>query len=210
MKWIMNYRIKKAAIAVLRKELGWKVLVSLLPGLSRRQKRGEPWENLSLPVDQKDRDSRALIGDAILLYRELLSRCPPAEAERIIRAVIIESAIMQLYTLVPKLSKSEILALSPDERQQRFCSIINQFPNADWRLAQVTDTDYGYLIYRCRLVELIIAVGHPELKDAFCAGDGLYFERHQPDITFSRPSQIGKGAKECEFNFSVKIEGGSK
>ena len=200
---MMNYRIKKAAIGVLRKELGWKKVFGLLPGLSRRQKQGEPWQDLPEPKDQKDKDSRLLIGEAILLYRELLQRIPQVDAERIVRKVIIESAVMQLYTLIPKISRDAILALNPEDRKVKFCDIIDQFPNADWKIHKVTDTEYGYMITRCRLVELIIATGHPELKDAFCAGDGIYFERYQPEIIFSRPSKIGSGDNSCEFDFSI-------
>jgi hypothetical protein len=204
MAWLMNFRIKKAAIGVLRKELGWKRLLRLIPGLSKRQKLGEPWTGMSPPEDQKDRDSRALIGDAILLYRELQRLEPSVDAERIVRRGIIESAIMQLYTLIPQLSKAAILKLAPEERKNRFCGIVAQFPNADWNLTKADETEFGYLIHRCRLVELIVAAGHPELKDAFCAGDGIYFERHQPEIGFSRPTMIGKGDPGCEFNFSLK------
>lgn len=204
MKLLMTLRIKKAAISVLKKELGWKKLISLLPKLSRRQKQGEPFSGLPEPENSKDIESRALIGEAILLYRELLLMLPSAEAERIIRKVIIESAVAQLYSIIPLIRSKDIMGMTPDLRSVKFCSIINQFPNAEWTINKVTDTEYSYLISRCRLVELIIAAGHPELKDAFCAGDGIYFERHQAEIIFDRPSLIGSGDKVCDFNFRIK------
>ncbi len=199
----MNFRIKKAAIKVLRKELGWKQLLGLVRELSKNKKRGEPWKDLPAPVDRKEEESRELIGDAILLYRALLKKRPQPEAERIIREVIVESAVMQLYSLVPRFSKERINELPAEERKEKFCSLINQFPNADWEINKISEQEYSYFITRCRLVELIIAVGHPELQDAFCEGDGVYFERYQTDINFSRPTKIGSGDDVCDFVFRI-------
>ncbi len=204
MKLLMNLRIKKAAIKVLRKKLGWGKLIKVLPGLSKRQKLGEPWKGLAEPIDQKDKDSRALIGEAILLYRELLNMLTSEEAEQIIREVIIESAVMQLYSLIPKISKDQIMAMTPDARREKFCGIVEQFPNADWVMKKASEDEFEYSITRCRLVELIIEVGHPELADAFCMGDGIYFDRHQPDILLTRDTKIGSNDDTCNFNFKIK------
>jgi hypothetical protein len=205
----MNSRIKNAAIKILIKELGFKRLMQIAPKLSARKKRGEPWQGLPLPQDSKDKASRALIEDAILLYRELLLIISQSEAERIIRNVIIESAIMQLYSLIPTLTKEAIAKLTPDQRKEQFCQIINQFPNADWTIQKVEPWKYQYYITRCRLVELIQATGHPELKNAFCAGDGIYFERYQKEVAFNRSQKIGDGASYCDFIFEVAPESSS-
>lgn len=203
MNLILSLKIKKAAVSVLRKEIGMSALLKLLPALKRRQKLKEPWGGMEIPKERKDIESRELIGEAILLYRELLNIVPD-RAEEIVRKVIIESAVTQLSSLVPKLDRAKINLLTLDERREKFCSIINQFPNADWVINKAEDNLYSYSIIRCRLVELINAAGHPELSDAFCAGDGVYFDRYQEDIVFDRPSKIGSGDEICEFNFQIK------
>lgn len=204
MNLLINIRIKKAAAIVLIKELGTKRLLKILPKMSKRKREGQPWQDMPQPQNKKDIESRQLIGEAILLYRELLNILSQTRAEEIVRKVIIESAVKQLYTLVPKLSKEKILVMSQQERKEKFSDIISQFPNAEWQITKAEGKTYCYDITRCRLVELIIATGHTELKDAFCAGDGIYFERHQPDIDFDRPKKIGSGDKVCQFNFKIK------
>ena len=73
---IMNVNIKLAAIGVLKKRLGMKKLLTLLPRMDKRKKQGEPWHNLFSPETIKDQESRVLIGDAVLLYREILEKMP--------------------------------------------------------------------------------------------------------------------------------------
>ena len=58
--------------------------------------------------------------------------------------------------------------------------------------------------HKVSLGMLIVKAGHPELKDAFCNGDVIYFERYQPNLTFKRPQKIGSGDDVCEFIFEIK------
>lgn len=204
MKLRIKSKIELAAFRVLKAELGLNQLLKILPLLNKRKKKGEPFNNLPPPITEKDKESRALIGDAILLYRALGEVLSQQQAEHITRKVITESAVAQLSCLVPKLKKAELNRMSEQEKRQKFTEIIDKFPNADYVIVKAEEDLYHYNITRCRLVELIVAAGHPELSNAFCAGDGLFFERHQPDIEFNRDTMIGEGCKQCEFRFKVK------
>jgi hypothetical protein len=204
MNILLSLKIKFTAVKTLKKELGLKHLIKLLPGLSKRTKAGEPWRGMAEPQSDKDRESRALIGEAILLYRELKAILSPSEAERVVRIVIRESAVTQLKNLVPVICACEVSKLSLEEQRKAFTDIVDQFPNADYRMEKTVEGEYSYTITRCRLVELIEACGHPELRDAFCAGDGLFFERHQPEVSFNRPTTIGGGDEGCLFKFILK------
>lgn len=204
MNALLSIKIKLTAVKVLRKEIGTKKLLKLLPGLNKRAKAGEPWQNMPSPESEKDKESRLLIGEAILLYRELKQVMPAIEAEKAVREVIKESAITQLRYLVPVICAKQVSELNLEEQKQTFTSIVDKFPNADWRIERAEQGDFAYTITRCRLAELIIAAGHPELKDAFCAGDGLFFERHQPEVSFNRPTTIGGADEGCLFEFKLK------
>ena len=201
---LMNLRIKWAAVKVLKKALGLKKVMGLLSILSNDQKVGEPWRSVPSPSDQKDIDSRALIGEAILLYRAIQLKYPAIDAVTIVKDVIRESAIMQLYSLIPKIDKKYFLILPFEEQKASLTKIVDQFPNADYHIQDVQPNRFAYRITRCRLVELVNQLGLPELRDAFCPGDGLYFERYQPDVLFERPCTIGYGKKYCDFIFSFK------
>jgi len=200
---LLDAKIKLAAASVLIKRVGFFALPKLLFGMQKRKKLGEPWQSPPDPNDRKDIQSRNLIRDAALLYRELLIAFPE-NAQSIIREVVEASAIAQLNHLVPKINAKKIAKMTKDDKIGLFSDILNKFPNADWQAASLTEDGFGYIITRCRLVELICAAGHPEIKDAFCAGDGKYFELHQPDIVFSRQNTLACGAPSCDFGFQIK------
>lgn len=201
---IIDIKIKIAAIKVLVKEIGWPKLLRIAPNLTKRTKRGEPYASLPPAVSPKDIDSRALIAEAILLYRELLIIYPQERAESIIRKVIIEAAIAQLRCLIPTLKRDNLMKMSDQDRTKSFCDIVSKFPNTDWELKIANSDKVKICMSRCRLVEIFDAVGHPELRNSCCAGDGLYFERHQTDIEFIREEMIGIGDNYCDFNFKLK------
>lgn len=201
---ILKLKIGQAALAELKKELTGGEIVKILPAIIKMKARGEPFGALPKPQSQKDKESRALIADAVLLYRALLKFKPQPDAERVTRAVIREGAVAQLRYLIPAISRQTLESLNAQEKRRMFCEIIAKFPNAEYQIVKAEGKDYQYDITRCRLVELMEAVGYPELKDAFCAGDGMYFDLHQPEISFGRESTIGDGQQTCKFRFTVK------
>ena len=203
---VMNLRITLAAMKILFKELGVGSVLRLLPGLVKAQKKGEPWEGLPEPEEEKDKLSRALIGDAVILYRLLKQTMPQEKAEEVIKAVIMESAIAQLYSLIPKLKREEIEKHTPEEMETILTDIVTKFPNTDWHLLEATETSFAFRITRCRLMDLVLQLEHPELAGAFCPGDKTYFERYQTDIEFIRPATLGNGQEHCDFIFKLKTD----
>ena len=82
--------------------------------------------------------------------------------------------------------------------------LVDRFPNTDWKMTNCTEQEVTVCMTRCRIVELLDAVGCPELRNACCAGDKLYFDMYQKDINFKRDTMIGEGDKQCDFIFSIK------
>ncbi len=203
MKFRMKTKIELTALKTLFKEAGVLKTVRILPGIFIGKLKGGPWKTFPAPESKKDSESRQLIGDAIILYRILLRIFDIKEAERITREVITASSVVQLSCAVPIIERETIENYNDEEKERMFCGIIAKFPNADY---EVIDSDrvYSFKITRCRLAELITEAGHPELRDAFCAGDGLYFRKYQPDLIFKRDCMIGKGDSCCLFEFKIK------
>jgi len=139
-----------------------------------------------------------------LIYNTLKNRMEQEKALKITKRMIREAAIMQLYSLIPILKKKEIEAIPQEKQQEVLTEIIDRFPNADWKILEVTENSFTYRITRCRLVELVNEIGYPELSDAFCPGDLIYFEKFQPDIVLIRPDTIGYGKQYCDFIFELK------
>lgn len=206
MNFLIGLKTKITGFKILVKRLGWKKTLLLLPNLLIRQIKGEPFKSIAKSKEIKDKKSRQLIKDAILVYRALLDILEQNYAEALIREIIRESAITQLSLLIPPICSKQVLEMQSDQRKEKFCDIINQFPNADWSLEVADDTVFEFVIAKCRLVELTELAGHPELKDAFCAGDSIYFEKYQSDILFNCKKKIGEGESLCNFKFELKNE----
>lgn len=198
---IIDIKIKLTAVKTLVGEIGFGKLMKSLPALSKGTRKGGPFAALGKPETKKDADSRALIAEAVILYRILLTYYPQPEAERIIRKVIIDAAIKQLSLLIPRLRAEELNALSAEERTACYCGIIDKFPNTDWELRRDTPEEVAIDVTRCRLVELFDSVGQSELRDCCCHGDALYFKEFQPEIDFCRTTTIGSGCSCCDFAF---------
>ena len=203
-RFVMNLRITLAGLKVLIKEIGLFATLAVAKDLISQKKEGHPWKDLPEARDQKDIDSRNLIGDAILIYNTLKNRMEQEKALKITKRMIREAAIMQLYSLIPILKKKEIEAIPQEKQQVVLTEIIDRFPNADWKILEVTENSFTYRITRCRLVELVNEIGYPELSDAFCPGDLIYFEKFQPDIVLTRPDTIGYAKEYCDFIFELK------
>ncbi len=203
---VMKLRYTLAAAKVLFRRLGLKEMLKVVKDMQARKKNGEPWKDFPSPDSEKDRLSRELIGDAILIYRVLLDRKTPSEATKIVREAIFEGAIEQLYALVPRIRAEEVLTMEVEARKDFLTTLIDKFPNADWDILedQTTDTSFGYRITRCRLVEFFEKLGYPDLLDSCCPGDLAYFQRHQPDVIFERPANLGKGDQYCDFLFRLR------
>ncbi|MHA1150353.1 MAG: L-2-amino-thiazoline-4-carboxylic acid hydrolase [Promethearchaeota archaeon] len=203
--YIMNIRIALTGLKSLKVQIGWKATFSIIKQLIQQRKKGEPWIIMEKAVEKKDIDSRALIGDVILIYRRLMKNMDKEKALKIVKKVIVNSAITQLYSLAPLIKKHDMQSRTQEENKDFIIQLIEKFPNTDWELLEATQTSFRYKITRCRLVELVNDLGYPELADAFCPGDALYFERYQPDIKFTRPFTIGYGQECCDFQFKLKI-----
>ena len=204
MSLMLDLKIKVAALKVLFKEVEFYRMSLLGLKLLTREAKGEPYKGCPEPKDQKDKDSRKLIGEGVVLYRVLLDMYPQEKAEKIIRKVIINCAVAQLRVLIPPLKKTDLEKLTPEERTKCYCDIISKFPNTDWELVKDTETEVGINVTKCRLVEIFDMCGHPELRDSCCTGDAIFFNKYQPEIAFSREQMIGKGCPYCDFCFALK------
>jgi hypothetical protein len=62
-----------------------------------------------------------------------------------------------------------------------------------------------FTISRCRLVELVLQAGKPELAPLFCQGDARFFGSVEPDVELLRPDTIARGGASCPFTIQFKV-----
>ena len=193
-----------AAISLLNKRLGVLATTSVLGALMFRQVKGQPWRGLPSPADEKEKLTREQAGPAILLYRVLCDRMPQQDALDLTADIATEGALIFLRQTIPTIRAAEMNALSDEQRLEFLQGIQGKFFNADAGDYTIGETDFSFLIQRCRFPELCKATGHPELAPVFCKGDGLFFERHQPEVLFSREHTLARDGQPCDFSFQLK------
>ncbi len=199
-RWI---RIRLAALKAMGKSaISAGLWIPVVLSMILQSILGRPWRKLPRPKNRKDRQSRALIGDAVLMYRQLLRRLPQQEALEAIRGIIYHSAMRFLSDSIPPMDP-DFFSRPQGELRQRVISMVDRFPNTDYVLDKVQYPRLRYLVTRCRFVELCHVLGHPELAAAFCAADGAFFKERQPLISMKRPQTIASGDDICDFDFTV-------
>jgi hypothetical protein len=200
----LQLRTSLMAVRALRKKLGIAPMSKLLWRVLRRERRGEPWEDLDAPASDDERACRAQAGRVILLYDELSDRIGRDEALELLRSIVSEGGVYALRDALPRLNRAELEAM-PAEAQDAFLrDVLGRFPNATIGEVELARDRFRYEITRCEFVQLCRRVGRPQLASLFCSGDGLYFERYLTEVHFERPQTLADGDTCCDFRFRWK------
>lgn len=154
--------------------------------------RGEPFGELPRPPDRQDRLSRRQARDLILLYRALRGETSAAAALELCREVVIAAAVPFMATLVPARRSAALRSMVPQ--------LVRRFFNVEARLV-VDDSGEGFDVVRCRFVELLHAIGCPELAPLFCAADVAFFDGLRRPVVLRRSDTLAAGASRCDFRF---------
>ena len=197
------------AARVLWRRLGLRATLSLGAKLEWARRRGEPFERLAPPVDEREQQSRQQIGPAILLYRALLDRgMPRDQALSLVEEVILEATLAFLGRTIGPLRRADLEALDDQERGHFVRRLGRRFFNATLRWDTVAADQVAFTVTHCHFPSLCAAAGHPELAPLFCKGDALYFGQVEPDVLLERPHTIAGGAPTCPFTLRYSDRGG--
>lgn len=191
--------IERTALGVLRRRLGWRRSFAVGLRTQRRMARGEPFDRMPRPEDARERASRAQAGAAVILYEELRAVVHEAEALSITAEVVEACAVDFLQSTLGPLRRADLEGLSEAARRAFVEERGARFPNAVPVWEEVSADRVRFAVARCRLVELVRAVGHPELAPLFCQGDARFFGTTQPEVTLDRPTTLASGADRCAF-----------
>jgi hypothetical protein len=185
-----------ASLPVLLREVGLLDALRVGARVKAAVNRGEPYLGWPDPADAKERDSRAQIGAAILLYRELTASRGADEALRITREVVIEAACAQLRRQIGPLRRQELERLAPERG--------DKFVNADMVWGDINATGLSFTVTRCRFPAICATAGVPELSPVFCAGDAKFFGTIEPEVELLRGPTIAEGAGSCGFEIRFR------
>jgi predicted ArsR family transcriptional regulator len=182
--------------------VGWKV--------DAAQRRGEPFEQLGPPADDRERLSRQQAAPLLLLYRTLKERLgDETKALEIARAAALAGGRAFLARTLGKLDRATLDALDDDGRQRFADDKAYQFFNATLRWEHIGADEVRFTVTACHFPRLCAAVGMPELAPLFCETDAAYFGSVEPDVVLERPHTLATGGESCPFRL-LWASGGSE
>ena len=188
----------------LRRRLGLGKSSKLIWRLKKLERSGEPWKELEPPASDDERDCRQEAGSVILLYDLLTELIGRDEALELLTEIVSEGGVLKLRESVPRLERARFDTMAPDEQKRFLKDIMGQFPNAEVGEVELTKSTFRYEITGCKFVDLTRRAGRPELAPLFCSGDGVYFDRHLPEVAFERTQTLAEGGTCCDFRFRWK------
>ena len=191
--------VERASLRVLIRHLGWLRALRVGIHITREQWRGAPFEGLPEAKTWKEQGSRDQAGSAILLYRSLLESLPPEQALTIVTDVVDAGGVAFLSQSIGALKRSHIAKMTQEERQQIAQDRSERFPNATLTWDEISPERVQFTVHKCRLLELAVEAGHPELGKTFCTGDARFFGQIEPDVSLTRPTTLAQGGPHCKF-----------
>lgn len=191
--------MEKAALRVVARHVGWVRALWYGLAIRRRVKHGEPFAHLPPPDSEKEAQSRAQAGPAIVLYRRLRRSLGPEDAVDITTDAVEAGALVFLQETVGPLNRAMLAAMSADEREAFVKARGARFPNAEIIWERVDLQQVRFSVLDCRFVSLCAEVGHPELAPIFCKGDARFFGNVEPEVELIRSQTLAAGGTHCPF-----------
>jgi predicted ArsR family transcriptional regulator len=191
---------ERAALDILRDELGLVQAIQVGAQVQLRSALGEPFSELEAPSSRDEALSRQQIGPAIVLYRTLRKQIGQQEALEIVERVVIEGAVLFLSETMGRLERDALLEMDDDRRESFVRTKGKKFFNATLRWEEISEDEVYFTVTHCMFPDLCEAVGVPELAPLFCKGDFEFFGGVESDVRLERPHTIAQGADTCPFH----------
>ncbi len=191
------------AITVLYRELGLENGTIALVKTIYHRLRGEPWRQLEPARSKKERQSRKQAALVIILYHVVCELVSSEQAYLILLRIVEVGGCHFLKAQLPRIKRKKWLNMNPEDRNPTLQGWVSKFPNVTLGLFKAHQQHFKFQVNHCEFVTLTADCGYPELAKLFCAGDARYFEKEQPDVTFTRGATLAEHQRPCEFSFTL-------
>ena len=190
---------ERAGAWVLVREVGvWRAL-RIGIRIRRQASAGEPFAGAGLPNSPRERSSRAQIGPAILIYRELREYVTADEAFRITERLAVEGGVRFLRRTIGPLTSETLENLTPAARRAFVRRKGEAFFNAKIKWDKIEEREVHFTVTSCHFPRLCKLAGAPELAPIFCKSDAKFFGTVEPNVSLIRPQTIADGGPCCLF-----------
>lgn len=201
--WFPWHRLavnERIAAPILLREIGVMNALRVGRAIRRQERAGEPFAALDPAVDERERQSRAQIGPAILLYQQLAPLFGTARALQVTELVVVEAALDFLRHTIGPLRREQLAAMGPAQLEAFSQGVGDRFFNATVQWEKMDADGVDFTVTACQFPRLCAAVGVPELAPVFCKGDERFFGEVESDVVLIRPQTIATGGANCPFS----------
>lgn len=192
----LQLALARVAARVLAERLGWREAGRVLLGVGGRLAAGEPFGREQ--ARGAEAESRAQLGPAVVVYRELVRR-GHGDARAVVGQIVHDGALVYLGHVIGPLDRDALGAMDERARAAWLDALGARFPNATLRWEATGPDVVSFRVSACRFVSLCHELGVPELAPLFCAGDATYFGTSAPNVSLTRPHTLAEGGPDCPF-----------
>jgi hypothetical protein len=193
-------------VRILANHLGWWRAIRLGLSADRAVRRGEPFEMLSPPSNEKEAMSRSQIAPAIVLYRYLKAQAG-VDAMAVLRDVVLKSTVPWMRFAIGIIDRQRYLEASPGERRNMLEERTTRFFNMEIDGIEAEKDFAFFQVKSCSFPGLCAEAGVPEIAPIFCEVDAYFFGGVQRDLVLERPTTLAEGGDGCPFRFHWAPEG---
>ncbi len=191
----------------IRQQLGVKRALTVVAKMQLRLLMDNPFNEMNASrskISWKERSSQKQIAPIFCLYDALIETgYSEEEALACIETVVMGVASKFLAFSIPRIRYRDIVMIERDKRLAVFSRLVSRFPNASGALKFDGGREYRFTVDKCLFAVYCNALGYKKLSPIFCQADQHYFDKHQPDIEFSRIDTLATNKKPCDFSFAI-------
>ncbi len=195
----MSSPIEIAAVKALNRLYGARVAGRVFLHLRRREKDGEPFGHLPAARSLAETRSRALVGAAVRLFRELDETVEVDDPLAITDEAVDAGVVVFLNRTVGAIRRPDWADVDQDTRLEWVSERSVGFPGAEIRWDHVSADSIGFTVTSCRFVQLCAVAEEPQLARLFCRADARFLGQNEPHMMLIREHTIAAGADDCPF-----------
>ena len=164
-----------------------------------RPLRGDPKPNSG------ERYTRQLLKSALIFDASLRAvGLKDARREKLLLSIVSHTGATYIRTNLTTPDAATWRGWSPQKRGDFAKEVLSRFENAEAKIAEAPEYDFGFNVHFCHFADLCRRLGRMDLAPLFCAADSVYFGDPLVPIRLDRDELISAGHSRCAFRFKIE------
>ena len=198
------------AIKALHQQIGLWLTIRCCFHVLLRSLLDPPFKDLGKPQTHNEVASRRQIADAVIIYGFLKHIMGQTRALEATSTVIVASGQFFIDAHLSDINHARLVEIDEPARRELASERLSRFPNMTPKVIDIREDALRFRVERCHFVHLCSAAGVPELTQAFCKVDDVYFSEIRDDIELVRPQTLARDNRPCEFHLQFRPKDDAK